>query len=417
MRRTMVILFVVSILLAACRAEKQPGTPTASPAATGEPYNVGAVAAITGPVASTYAPFTEGFRLYIRHLNARGGINGHPVNLVVKDSQANPSVAGALAKELFESNNALTVVLLGPSSNILPVLEQAKPLGAAVLSSTGCIDQQAPPDPDPLLFCTPLIAGGIGSHLAPVVEYIAQQGGPGAKVFLSALDIPASRAIVDDATKRLQAKGLDARMVVVPNPPPPDLGPFARQAIDFGAQWGTGGAPEEATLALFQALLRQGWRGTWVGDPPLGYDDNLERLKSDQFVTFFAVYPLAERKPFHAELEAAAREFGSAFPVPRLMYGWALGVLVETALRQCGWPCDRAKLQQAMNNLEVDYGASGIWPAGAKLKFTPTDHIGQRYQRLYKWDSASNRIVPVSPWYRVEHTGKREVSVTVVSQQ
>jgi ABC-type branched-subunit amino acid transport system substrate-binding protein len=416
MLRTLILL-ALSLLLAACGAEREAGTPSGSPAAAGEPYNVGAVAAITGAVASTYAPFTEGFRLYIRHLNARGGINGHPVNLVVKDSQANPSVAGALAKELFESNNALTVVMLGPSSNILPVLEQAKPRGAAVLSSTGCIDQQAPPDPDPLLFCTALLAAGPSSHLATAVEYIAQQGGPGAKVFLSALDIPSSRAIVDDATKRLQAKGLEARMVVVPNPPPADLGPIARQGIDFGAQWGTGGAPEEATLALFQALLRQGWRGTWVGDPPLGYDDIMERFKSDQFVTFFGAYPLAERKPFHAELEAAAREFGSAFPLPRLMYGWAVGVMVESALRQCGWPCDRAKFQQAMDNLEVDYGASGIWPAGAKLKFTPRDHIGQRHYRLYKWDGASNRIVPVGPWYRVEHTGKREVSVSIVSQQ
>jgi ABC-type branched-subunit amino acid transport system substrate-binding protein len=416
MLRTLILL-ALSLLLAACGAEREAGTPSGSPAAAGEPYNVGAVAAITGAVASTYAPFTEGFRLYIRHLNARGGINGHPVNLVVKDSQANPSVAGALAKELFESNNALTVVMLGPSSNILPVLEQAKPRGAAVLSSTGCIDQQAPPDPDPLLFCTALLAAGPSSHLATAVEYIAQQGGPGAKVFLSALDIPSSRAIVDDATKRLQAKGLEARMVVVPNPPPADLGPIARQGIDFGAQWGTGGAPEEATLALFQALLRQGWRGTWVGDPPLGYDDIMERFKSDQFVTFFGAYPLAERKPFHAELEAAAREFGSAFPLPRLMYGWTLGVMVESALRQCGWPCDRAKFQQAMDNLEVDYGASGIWPAGAKLKFTPRDHIGQRHYRLYKWDGASNRIVPVGPWYRVEHTGKREVSVSIVSQQ
>jgi len=414
--RWTLILLALSLLLAACGAEREVGTPSVSPAA-GEPYKVGAVATITGPVSSLYAPFTEGFRLYIRHLNARGGINGHPVNLVVKDSQGIPSVAGALAKELLESDNALTVLMLGPSSHILPVLEQARPFGAAVLSSAGCIDQQAPPDPDPLLFCTALMTAGIGSHLAPAVEYIAQQGGPGAKVFLSALDLPSSRAITDDATKRLQAKGLEARMVVVPNPPPPDLGPIARQGIDFGAQWGTGGAPEEATLALFQALQRQGWRGTWVGDPPLGYDDILERLKSDQFVTFFGVYPLAERKPFHAELEAAAREFGSAFPLPRLMYGWALGVMVESALRQCGWPCDRAKFLQTMNNLEVDYGASGIWPAGAKFKFTPTDHIGQRYSRLYKWDSASNRIVPVGPWYRVEHTGKREVSVAIVTQE
>jgi ABC-type branched-subunit amino acid transport system substrate-binding protein len=416
MRRILALL-VVALLAGACGGGEEAVRPGASPVPSGEPYNVGAVAAITGPVASTYAPFTEGFRLYIRQLNARGGINGHPVNLVVKDSQANPSVAGALAKELVESNNAISVVMLGPSSNILPVLEQAKSAGAAVLSSTGCIDQQAPPDPDPLLFCTPLLAAGIGSHMATVVEYIAQQGGPGARVFLSALDIPSSRAIVEDATRRLQAKGLDARMVVVPNPPPPDLAPLARQGIDFGAQWGTGGAPEEATLALFQALQRQGWRGTWIGDPPLGYDDILERFKSDQFLTFFGVYPLAERKPFHGELEAAAREFGSAFPLPRLMYGWALGFMVESALRQCGWPCDRAKFQQAMNNLEVDYGAAGIWPAGAKLKFTPTDHIGQRYYRLYKWDGATNRIVPVGPWYRVEHTGKREVTVTTVGQQ
>jgi len=395
-------------LLVACRAEE------AKPAAK-EPYKVGFAMAVTGPVASTYAPIVEGFRIYIQKLNDAGGINGHPVQLILEDSQANPSRSAAFAKKFVEVDKVILMGMSATSANIKPMLEEAKKAGIPFIIHTGCPDETLPPDPDPLAFCSITIAGGVPSHLPAEIRFIQDQAkGQPVKLALSAMDIPVSRIIVEFAKDMAIKAGMEAKMVVIPFPPPADLTPFATELVRWGANWATGGAPEEATLALFEAMVKQGWKGTWVGDAPLGYDDNLERLKSDQFVAFFGAHPFADNLPIHREIIEAARKYGASQPPTRMIHGWTLGMIVEAALRQCGWPCDSQKLLQAMNNLEVDFGAAGIWPKGAKFRWTASDHIGPRYWRPYNWDKAQGKIVPAGPWYKLDHKGKREGTVETV---
>ncbi|MGA8815705.1 MAG: ABC transporter substrate-binding protein, partial [Xanthobacteraceae bacterium] len=60
-------------------------------------YAVGVTAAMTGPAAATQAPVIEMLRIYVDRLNAKGGINGHQVKLLIEDDQAEPSKAAANA--------------------------------------------------------------------------------------------------------------------------------------------------------------------------------------------------------------------------------------------------------------------------------------------------------------------------------
>ena len=39
-------------------------------------YVIGVSGAMTGPVASNYAPVVEAMKAYLEHINGRGGING-----------------------------------------------------------------------------------------------------------------------------------------------------------------------------------------------------------------------------------------------------------------------------------------------------------------------------------------------------
>ena len=45
-------------------------------------YNVGVTAAMTGPASATQAPVIEMLRIYVDRINAKGGINGHKINLL-----------------------------------------------------------------------------------------------------------------------------------------------------------------------------------------------------------------------------------------------------------------------------------------------------------------------------------------------
>ena len=53
-------------------------------------YVIGVSGAMTGPVASNYAPVVEAMKAYLEHVNGRGGINGRKVRVVVLDDQAQP---------------------------------------------------------------------------------------------------------------------------------------------------------------------------------------------------------------------------------------------------------------------------------------------------------------------------------------
>ena len=48
-------------------------------------YKIGYITDLSGPLAGSYTPTWEGFELYIKTLNDRGGINGKKVDVVLDD--------------------------------------------------------------------------------------------------------------------------------------------------------------------------------------------------------------------------------------------------------------------------------------------------------------------------------------------
>ncbi len=77
-------------------------------------YVIGVTAAMTGPAAGTQAPVIEMLRIYVDRLNAKGGINGHRINLLVEDDQAEPSKAAANATKLIRQDNVILVIDFEP---------------------------------------------------------------------------------------------------------------------------------------------------------------------------------------------------------------------------------------------------------------------------------------------------------------
>ncbi len=94
-------------------------------------------------------------------------------------------------------------------------------------------------------------------------------------------------------------------------------------------------------------------------------------------------------------LRAAAAKYGLAGKVCiGHVSGWSLGLLAETALKQCGWPCSGEKLNQVLENITVDPG--GLM--GGPIKFSPKDHYGPTWWRVFKYDGASKSYKPVTVW-------------------
>jgi branched-chain amino acid transport system substrate-binding protein len=96
--------------------------------AANEPIRIGYLPALTGPSSSTGIGINRGFELAVKELNAAGGINGRQIELVVRDTQSDPTKAVNGAAEL--AHGVKVNVVFGPLNSgeslaVVPLLAKA----------------------------------------------------------------------------------------------------------------------------------------------------------------------------------------------------------------------------------------------------------------------------------------------------
>lgn len=103
-----------------------------------EPYKVGATYAITGPVAFLGEPARNAAKMIEEMVNAEGGINGHPLELVIYDNEGDATKTVLSTKKLIQKDKVLAVIgasTSGTTMAMIPILTEAKtPLVAQAAS-------------------------------------------------------------------------------------------------------------------------------------------------------------------------------------------------------------------------------------------------------------------------------------------
>ena len=98
-----------ALIFSACSDSKDSGgdkETTTTVEATGTPILIGGIAGITGP--STSTPYAvDVINAWADFTNANGGINGHPVEIDVRDSAGDPAKAMSLTTEILAKNPVL----------------------------------------------------------------------------------------------------------------------------------------------------------------------------------------------------------------------------------------------------------------------------------------------------------------------
>ncbi|HVW32083.1 MAG TPA: ABC transporter substrate-binding protein, partial [Acidimicrobiia bacterium] len=90
-----------------------PGTPAApnpgnaAPPAASTPIIVASIGTQSGPAASTLKPVTDGAQLWTKFINSKGGLNGHPVKLLIFDDAGDPARHRAQAQDAIERQHAI----------------------------------------------------------------------------------------------------------------------------------------------------------------------------------------------------------------------------------------------------------------------------------------------------------------------
>lgn len=97
-------------------------------AAMADTIKIGAILAETGP-SFLGVPEANTLRMLTEEMNAKGGVNGNKIELIVKDSGGNPEKAISFAKQLIEEEKVFAII--GPSTSgetmkIKNIAEQAQ---------------------------------------------------------------------------------------------------------------------------------------------------------------------------------------------------------------------------------------------------------------------------------------------------
>jgi branched-chain amino acid transport system substrate-binding protein len=121
-RRRAALLGVCALAAATAIAGCSSSTPTSSSsptqAATGptaaqharSPIKIGVVCTCSGPLASEGVDAPIIYQAWADTVNASGGINGHPIQVVVKDDAGNPGGSQSAAQNLVQSDHVIALV-------------------------------------------------------------------------------------------------------------------------------------------------------------------------------------------------------------------------------------------------------------------------------------------------------------------
>ena len=106
---------VLSLVVAACGSSGSStagsaGISGSSQSASKSPYVIGSIVSETGAFGSSDGAGAAGIMAWAAYVNGHGGINGHPVELTVKDDQGSPSVALSDIRGFAAQSNLLAIV-------------------------------------------------------------------------------------------------------------------------------------------------------------------------------------------------------------------------------------------------------------------------------------------------------------------
>jgi len=108
----MLTVMFATILVFGC-GQKQEEAPQATAPVT--PIKIGAVLSVTGPAAKLGGPEKNAALMIVDQVNAAGGINGRPIQLIIEDDQADPEKTQNAVKKLITSDGVCAI--FGPTTS------------------------------------------------------------------------------------------------------------------------------------------------------------------------------------------------------------------------------------------------------------------------------------------------------------
>ena len=334
---------------------------------------IGQTAGFTGPVGAGVKETTDGAKLYIDAINARGGVAGQKIELISLDDKFDTKLAAENARKLIEEQSVVAMFLTRGTPHtqaIIPLLDK---------------------------YNVPLIGPSTGSMVLhqPVSKNIFnvratyQREAEKAIAHLTSMGITRIAIVhVDDtfgadglagAQKGLDAAKLKPVLLEKFDRAKPDFAPIGPKIVQSNAQAvmmvAAGGAVVDG-IKVFRAAGSSAQIVTLSNNASGGFVKSLGDLGRGVIVT--QVFP-SERSiayPLVKEAQEMAKAKGQNEVSPAMLEGFAAAKVLVEGLRRAGAKPSREKIHAALESIrKFDIG-------GLEVSFSPEDHTGLDFADL-----------------------------------
>lgn len=347
----------------------------ALPAAAIEDLVIGQVVPLTGVIAGTGQEYLAGGQAYFAHINARGGIYGRKIRLVVKDDAYKPDATVQATKEILEADKPIALFGFVGTGNVLAlnrnnVLSDA---GIALLAPyTGAQELREPAHPN--IFH---IRASYGDETGRMVEHLYTLGLR--KVAVMYQDDPFGKNGLAGAQKALEKLNLK----------PVATGSYDRtkpEEVDAAVSAIAPANPEavimvsvnRASAAFVKKLRASGSKARLFSISVVNFKELLKNAGEETVrgvgISQVMPYPYSPLVPVAKEFQQMMAQYqpDKVVSYASIESFIAAKILVE-ALKRSGGDPTRAKVLaqlEKMNNYDV---------GGFKVNFGPGNRVGSRF--------------------------------------
>ncbi|MGA8893336.1 MAG: ABC transporter substrate-binding protein [Anaeromyxobacteraceae bacterium] len=362
----------------------------AGPAGAAEELRIGALLSVTGPAAFLGAPEARTLEMLAEQANARGGIAGHKVRLIVKDTGGSPEKAVSFARQLIDEEKVFAII--GPSTSgetmaVKAIAEEGKTPLVSLAAAEVIVNPVAPH-----VFKT----AQKDSHAAALVLEDMKRRGITRIAFFSS-NTGFGKAGKEQVARLAPEYGIQIVLDEVYDKAATDLTAEATKLKGSNAQAVLNWSIEPAQSILVKNIRQLGLTLPIYQSHGFG---NLAYAKAAGPAAEGVIFPLgklavADALPPGDPQRKVLLEYRDAYQKRWSEevsgfggYAWDAFQLVAAAVEKAG--LDRARVRAALENTQGFVGQSGIF------RFSPQDHNGLGMDSFVMLTVKDGRFVPLA---------------------
>ena len=356
---------------------------------------IGVIIDLTGPTSNVGVMQIEAYRNYIRHINDEGGIQGRKIRLVLEDDRYSiPAGVAAFKKLLFKDE---VLALLGPTSIgetkvLLRHIEKEK-----IPTLPWAPDESVMKPYKRYVFPT---SGFYDNEWGVTLDYIVNKlKAKNPKIAMATVDVKSGKVVRASAVAWAKSYGLKLHHETIPI-----------SAIDVTSQVLSMKRAGVTHILIHHvapgaAAVLKDMKKFDLDVPMFGTSatctEDVIRIAGDASKNYVGASPYSswyEKSPGMAKVRKISLKYNpgaeKSYQIKSYTLGWVIPVILCEGLRRAGKDLDGEKLVAGLETIK-DLDTKGLC---GLITYTPTMHYGLNYNKLFKADPKSGKLIPITEW-------------------